>query len=460
MSRDTSPIPTYAGAVNQERLQQEYPWGPGFLHTYQGMSRTTLEDLQQQRFTTVMDCAWATPFYQRIWGEAGISKGDINSLTDLPRLPVIDKNMILADVAAHPPFGSLATRTDRPRGPAVLQTTSGTTGNPQPVIWGAWGREVQNALLGRIYGWLGVGADDVAHSVYGHGLVNGGHYVRESVTRYTNAMLLSAGTGIETRSERQIAVMHQFGATVLLGFADYLRKLADTARDVGLEPGTDLPVRMIIGHLLAGGREPLEQAWGGAKAYNWYGVADTGALASEGPERDGLHLWEDANVVEVLDDDDKDAGNGVGNIVVTCLAKDDLAPLIRFNTHDLTQLRSGSNAAGLPFRRIDGLLGRSDNMVKLKGINVYPSAMGALLANVPGFTGEFVCRWEKSGHGERLTIMCEVQKPEAVDAQQVQSMMSDRLGVGIEIDIVAPGGTASLTGVHERQKPVRLVDQR
>ncbi len=451
---------TYAGSVDQNRLMREYPWGPSFLQTYQGMTRTTLEDLQQERFAKVMACAWKTPFYQRLWSESGITPHDICDLSDLNRLPIIDKTMILADVDANPPFGSLAMRTDRPRGPAILQTTSGTTGNPQPVIWGAWGREVQNALLGRIYGWLGVQPTDVAHSVYGHGLVNGGHYVRESVTRYTEAMLLSAGTGIETRSDRQIAVMQQFGATVLLGFADYLRKLADKAVELGLEPGKDIPVRLIIGHLLAGGREPLEQAWGGAKAFNWYGVADTGALASEGPERDGLHLWEDANVVEILGDEGENSGTNPGNMVVTCLAKDDLAPLIRFNTHDVTRVLPGINAADLPFRRIDGLLGRSDNMVKLKGINVYPSAMGGMLAEFPGFTGEYVCRWEKAGHGERLVVMCEMTDVHAVDAELIRSVLGDRLGVGIEVEVVVPGATASLTGVHERQKPTRLVDAR
>lgn len=456
-----SPVsPGYATNADDASLRKEYPWGADFLRTYQGMSRSRLEDLQQSRFSRVMHCAWHTPFYQRLWTDEGLAPADIKGLEDLNKLPVIDKTMILADVDAHPPFGSLAQRTDQPRGPAVLQTTSGTTGNPQPVIWGARGREVQNALLGRIYNWLGMGSNDVAHSVYGHGLVNGGHYVREAVVRYTDAMLLSAGTGIETRSERQIAVLHQFQATVLLGFADYLRKLADTAREQGLEPGRDIPIRMIIGHLLAGGREPLEKDWGGAKAYNWYGVADTGALATEGPERDGLHIWEDANVVELLDENHESVHAGMGDMVVTCLGKDDLAPLIRFNTHDVTRIMLGDNPAGLPFRRIEGLLGRSDNMVKLKGINVYPSALGGMLVNVTGFTGEYVCRRESAGHAERLVVMAEVLEPSLVDSQEVQRMLTDRLGVGVEVEIVKPGVTAPLTRVHERQKPTRLVDVR
>ncbi len=451
----------YADAVDMARLAREYPTGPEFLSTYTGMPRRLLEDEQERRLHRALDAAWATPFYRRIWSAAGIDRRDVRGAADLASLPIIDKSMILADVEEHPPFGSLPTRTDRPRGPVILQTTSGTTGNPQPVLWGAWGREVQNALLGRIYRWIGVGPADVAHSVYGHGVVNGGHYVREAVTHYTEAMLVSAGTGIETKSERQIALMQQFGVTVLLGFADYLRKLADVANDAGVRPGTDIPVRLIIGHLLAGGRAPLEEAWGGAKAYNWYGVADTGAVATEGPERDGLHVWEDANILEIVDESGAVVDDGIiGDMVITSLGKDDVAPLIRFNTHDLTRIVPGANPVGLPFRRMEGLLGRSDSMVKLKGINVYPTSLGGLLAEVPGFTGEYVCIVERAGHGDRLTVAVEIDDAIGADAGALATSLSTRLGVGVEVDVVAPGATAPLTGVHERQKPVRLVDRR
>jgi len=99
-------------------------------------------------------------------------------------------------------------------------------------------------------------------------------------------------------------------------------------------------------------------------------------------------------------------------------------------------------------------------MVKLKGINVYPSAMGGLLAAVPGFNGEYVCRRQNDGHAEKLTVMFEVDDPSRVDPDDARRMLADRLGVGVDIDVVRPGLTAALTGVHERQKPVRLVDER
>lgn len=447
----------YFDAFDYQRLSDEYPTGANFISKYSGMSRQELEDLQQQRFQAVLECAWDTPFYRSLWLESGVSKADVKDLSDISKLPIIDKSMILADIEAHPPFGSLPTRLEKTISQRVLQTTSGTTGNPQPVLWGPWGREVQNALLGRTYTWLGVKSTDVMHSVYGHGLVNGGHYIREAATRYTEALMLTAGTGIETRSERQVAVMSQFGVTVLVGFADYLLKLSQVAADQNLKPGKDIPIRMIIGHVLDGGREALEAAWGGAKVYNWYGVADTGIVATEGPERDGMHVWEDANYLEIINSEDP--SSAMGDMVVTSLGKSDLAPLIRFNTHDLTSLHT-TGTSDFPFQKIVGLLGRSDNMVKLKGINVYPTAIGGMLQEVAGFTGEYVCRVENPGGVEKFTVVVELTTTSDNSQESVKQLLAQKLGVTVEVELVARGATAELTGLNTRQKPARLLDLR
>jgi phenylacetate-CoA ligase len=447
----------YFDAFDYQRLSDEYPTGASFISKYSGMSRQQLEDLQQQRFQAVLECAWDTPFYRSLWLESGVSKADVKDLSDISKLPIIDKSMILADIEANPPFGSLPTRLEKTVSQRVLQTTSGTTGNPQPVLWGPWGREVQNALLGRTYTWLGVKSTDVMHSVYGHGLVNGGHYIREAATRYTEALMLTAGTGIETRSERQVAVMSQFGVTVLVGFADYLLKLSQVAADQNLKPGKDIPIRMIIGHVLDGGREALEAAWGGAKVYNWYGVADTGIVATEGPERDGMHVWEDANYLEIINSEDP--SSAMGDMVVTSLGKSDLAPLIRFNTHDLTSLHT-TGTSDFPFQKIVGLLGRSDNMVKLKGINVYPTAIGGMLQEVAGFTGEYVCRVENPGGVEKFTVVVELTTTSDNSQESVKQLLAQKLGVTVEVELVARGATAELTGLNTRQKPARLLDLR
>ena len=203
----------------------------------------------------------------------------------------------MASIAEHPPLGDFHGRGENP---VILHTTSGTTGRPQTLLFGPRGREVGNLLVGRMYRWLGLNDRDVVQSVYGHGMINGGHYIREAVTHFTNALFLSAGTGIETRSAQQVRLMADFGVTVMVGFVDYVRKLAEVAEAEGLKDSINL--RMIIGHLGTEDRSAIERAWPGAKAYDWYGVGDTGSIAGEGPERDGLYVWEDAHYLELVDE--------------------------------------------------------------------------------------------------------------------------------------------------------------
>ena len=455
-------LPAYEVGRDDRALAEEYPFGDLFLETYGGMSEERLREIQEERFRRVLGVAWQTPFYRRLWAKAGLRPDDIRSLADIENLPVFDKSDIMSDVAEHPPFGSLAVRLDKPIRPQVLQTTSGTTGDPQPVLWGARAREIQNALLGRVFQWLGVNENDIVHSVYGHGLVNGGHYVREAVVRYTNALMLSAGTGTETRSERQVAIMAQFRVTVLAGFADYLRRLAEVALAAGYVPGEDIPARMLIGQIPTGSREVIEQAWPGAKAFDWYGVADTGVLASEGPDREGQYLWEDANFIELLDADSHQpvTKGEIGSIVVTSFSRDDVGPLIRFDTHDLTRILSGANFFDLPFQRIAGLLGRSDQMVKLRGINVYPTAVAALISEIKGTTGEYYCRLERGPEGaDQMVVVIEASVGQLED-RDVADKLSATLGVKVRAEIVEPGTTAEVTGVNSRQKPQRLSDLR
>lgn len=451
--------PTYFEALDTRQLLEDYPIGDAFVQRYTSMSRDELHARQDRQFQRLMKRGWEIPFYQRLWGAHGIEPGDIRSLEDLPKLPVYDKSDLMASIADHPPLGDFAGLGDERRPPAILHTTSGTTGRPQPLLFGPKGREVTNLLVGRMYRWQGLRPADVVQSVYGHGMINGGHYIREAVTHFTNSLFLSAGTGIETRSANQVSLMADFGVSVLVGFIDYIRKLAETAREQGLLDRID--IRMICGHLGTEDRSGVEQAWGGAKAYDWYGVGDTGSIAGEGPERDGLYVWEDAQYLELLDIDSgvPVAPGETGDMVVTCLFKDDVAPCIRFNTHDITHELTGTNQAGMVFKRIAGFKGRSDNMVKLRGINVFPHAIGALIENRPDLTGEYVCRVTRDAGG-RDDLQVVLESRGGSDEQQLTSLLRQGLGIEVSIRLVAPGGTATDTQIDVRQKPIRLIDER
>jgi phenylacetate-CoA ligase len=456
--------PSYFDYFDAHALRRDYPLGEAFLAKFRTISRDHIWQEQNERFKKLLARAWRMQFYRRLWGAHGIESGDIRSLEDIGKLPVFGKAELADSISHAPPFGDYLGIDSYAPGtapPFVMHTTSGTTGAPQPLFFGPRGREIQNLLLARAYLLQGMVPGDVVHSVYGHGLINGGHFVREAVLHWTQAVFLSAGTGVETRSARQVEIMRDFKATVIVGFADYIKRLAEVAREAGIEPGRDIPVRMICGHLGRESRAQMSALWGGAKLYDWYGVGDTGTIATEGPDQDGLYLMEDAQYVEILD---VDRGHEValgtpGDLVVTTLYKDDLYPLIRFNTHDVTAIHTGSSSLGLNLRRMTGFLGRSDNMVKLRGINIFPQALSPILSEISGFTGEFLCVVTRdASHREEMTVRFE--STESVDIEQTRALLKAKIGVEVLAERCAPGALAAETGIETRQKPIRLVDRR
>jgi phenylacetate-CoA ligase len=169
-------------------------------------------------------------------------------------------------------------------------------------------------------------------------------------------------------------------------------------------------------------------------------------------------------VLEILDVDSAEpvAAGQPGDIVVTCLFKDDVYPIIRFNTHDVTTELEGVSSLGLNLRRISGFAGRSDNMVKLKGINVFPDGIGTLLVGLPGLTGEYQCRLvDGADHTTHMHIHVEVDEPKE---REVTDALSDRIKqrFGIRVRVIGerPGDLTAATGIEERQKPRRLRDDR
>lgn len=446
--------PTYFECFDPKEILEQYPVGDTFVARYAAMSRDEVYAIQDRQFRKLMQRGWEIPFYQRLWGAQRIEAGDIKDLADISKLPVYDKSDLMASINDHPPYGDFNGRvTD----PVIFHTTSGTTGRPQPLMFGPKGREITNLLVGRMYRWMGLNRDDVVQSVYGHGMINGGHYIREAVTHFTNSLFLSAGTGVETRSVNQVNLMADFGVTCMVGFVDYVRKLADVAEAEKLFDRINL--KMIIGHLGTEDRKSTENAWHGAKAFDWYGVGDTGSIAGEGPDRDGLYVWEDAQYLELLDVDTGApvAQGETGDMVVTCLFKDDIAPCIRFNTHDITHELDGRGE--LAFKRIAGFKGRSDNMVKLRGINIFPHAIGALIEDRGDLTGEYVCRVARDAAG-RDSMHVTLETRGGTDSTDIVTLLRKGLGIEVDVALTEPGGTAAETQIDTRQKPIRLIDDR
>ncbi len=462
--------PHYFESFDYAQMLRDFPIGADFTEGFARLSRDEIRSRQDALFMRCVARAWEIPFYQRLWGAAGAAPGDVRGLDDLERLPVFGKSDLMQSLAEHPPYGDYH-GWDRwapeQRPVTVVHTTSGTTGRPQVVLFSPKSREVQALLVARVWRMQGLRPGDVIHSVYGHGMINGGHFVREAALHYTNCLFLSAGTGKETRSVTQIELMRDMRVTVIVGFVDYIRQLAETAREMGLEPGRDLPVRAILGHVGRESRAALSRAWGGAQICDWYGVADTGPIAAEGPDQDGMYVMEDAQYLEIIDEATGNAaiGETPGDMVVTSLYRDDVYPLIRFNTHDLSAWKSGESALGFNLKRVVGVLGRSDNMVKLRGINVYPMALAQILNERPEFAGEYICRaWRNPASGrDEMTVILETRagherSPELQRA--FSELLTRRVTVELHAELVPPGGTAALTELEVRQKPKRLIDER
>ena len=463
-------FPHYYESFDYAQMLRDFPIGNEFTENFARRSREEIRAHQNRLFLRCVARAAEIPFYQRLWRRSGVEAGDIRSLDDIGKLPIFGKSDLMQSLLEHPPYGDYQgwDRWEVAQRPVtVLHTTSGTTGRPQVVLFSPKAREVQALLVARIWRMQGLRPDDVIHSVYGHGMINGGHFVREAALHYTNCLFLSAGTGKETRSVTQIELMRDLRVTVLVGFVDYIRQLAETARQMGLEPGRDLPIRAIFGHVGRESRSALSRAWGGAEVYDWYGVADTGPIAAEGLDRDGMYVMEDAHYLELVDEtsgriveDEQPA-----DMVVTSLYRDDVYPLLRFNTHDLSAWKSGTSALGYQLRRTVGVLGRSDNMVKLRGINVYPLALAAILNELPEFAGEYICiaRRDASGRDE-MTVVIETRGESSSRNDTLQqafaTLLTRRIGVELAVQLEPQGGTAPLTQIDARQKPIRLIDER
>ena len=176
----------YFRQAEPNQIVVDYPIGKEFWPKFGEMNSEQVRDLQEIRFLQLVDKAWSNPFYLRRWTAAGLEREDIVGLDDITKIPTFSKSDLMESVERFPPFGDFIGKMNWSDGQrVVMHTTSGTTGNPQPLFYGPKDREIQNALLARAYLLQGLNHDDIVHSVYGFGMVNGGHYIREAVLHYT-----------------------------------------------------------------------------------------------------------------------------------------------------------------------------------------------------------------------------------------------------------------------------------
>jgi phenylacetate-CoA ligase len=348
--------------------------------------------------------------------------------------------------------------------PLIVQTSGGTTGLPRPMIFTPRDREVMNIITGRRLYMQGVRPFDLVQVSLSMGLTNGGALAREGIWKYSGAVPVMAGSGAQTPTRRQIELIRAWKAKFLIGFPAYLKHMGLVARDeLKIDPRT-LGIKGLIAHLGVEDRAALEDLWG-ADAFDTYGCNECGSMAAECRHKSGMHVFEDAFVMEINDVETlKPTAPGERGVVfITTLFKH-AAPMIRYNMNDVTSWAKGGCACGTHQRSITKIYGRSDNMVKLRGVNVFPEAIGAVVSEDARSTGEYVCILERNEAGrEDITVRVEVldaDVPKPALEADLGARLKETIGLKLRVQAVERGELGELTGLSHTSKIKRLIDRR
>lgn len=467
MTATQPPIPRYYDALDFPALWAEFPPAPEFQESVARMPVADLHALQESRFLKQMERAWQIPFYQRHWGQAGLKPGHVKGLADLASIPPFSVHDLRDALARNPPWGDfmgIDPAHDAPI-PLVLQTSGGTTGLPRPMLYSPRDREVMNIITGRRLHMQGVRPYDLVQVMLSLGLSNGGFLAREGIWKYTGAVPVMTGTGAQTPTRRQIEIMQAWKTTQLAAFPAYLRHIGHVLRDEMKIDPRSLGIKGLIVHLGMDDRAELEALWG-APVYDTYGTNECGSLAADCAERSGMHIFEDAFVLEIADPDTlAPVADGERGVVLQTTLFKHFAPLVRFNSNDISSMVPGTCACGSTHRRLACIYGRADNMVKLRGTNVFPEAIGALVGEHPRANGEYLCVVEQdpaTGRDE-MTVRVEAERPAADGpalTAELASRFKEALGVKLIVEVVAAGMLDPLTGLSSASKVRRLIDNR
>lgn len=457
-------IPYYFQNVDWQRLVDEYPPAPAYFDTVFRWPRERIEELQLRRLKEQVDRAWRdVPFYRRLWGEAGFEPGDLRSLGDLPSLPAYTVDDIRRSIEREPPLGDYqGVRWPEQAGqvPARVYFSGGTTGRERPTLYTAWDREVGALLTARALWLQGIRPGYAVINNFAFSLHNAAWIIDHALWQWLGCLPITASTGNVTATERQIAIAREYGVQAFVSFGDYLLHMASKAREMGLDPAADFDVRVLAA---VGKAREVERAWG-APSYDAYGFHEVQYVAAETEDRNGLYIFEDAFIVEVVDSETGEpvADGELGDLVITCLYKTG-SPQIRFNIKDLSRVFPPRDDGSFStMKRMDRLHGRSDTMVKLRGINVWPEAVGAIVGEDAEATGEYFVVVDRIGSRDEMT--CLVEARGSGDAGEIQRRLEGtlraRLGVALKARVVPGSDLAALTGLGTVGKTRRFQDRR
>lgn len=466
-------LPTYFRIADLEALYKRHPLPQDFASGMFLWSADHIRARQEELFREAMAHAWKNPFYRSRWMAEGIEPGDIKGIDDLHKLPIVSVYDFKDAIAATPPFGMHQGISPREAAgePLKIQSSGGTTGKPRPTFFGPREWEVQAIQTGRALYIQGARPGDVMQIPVTLTMSNLGWCYFQACFYYLGIVPVTTGSGVVTPTRRQVEIAKDWGANILGAFPEYLLAMAKVADETGLEArsfGMKL-ISTYLGPDTAGAlRAELESAWG-APAYDNYGSHEIGVASFECQAKSGLHLNEDTILMEVCDVDTGQVlpRGSIGNLVATSLHRR-YPPLIRYNMADLVRLLpSGQCSCGSRTTRMDHFLGRSDDMVKLRGTNIYPMACLNAVQSDKRTSGQWLCVVERVGEGrdarDEMTVRIEYQNG-ATDLEGLKQYLEKRLredlGARVSVDLTEAGSLAELTNFGREGKVRRLLDKR
>lgn len=427
---------------------------------FETLPREAMEALQLKRLQQVLQRVYHTVgFYRTAFDEAGVKPDDIKSLADLSRLPFTTKQ----DLRDNYPFGLFAV----PMSSVVrLHASSGTTGRSTVVGYTKRDIELWSELVARCFVAAGLNKNDIIQNAFGYGLFTGGLGIHYGAERLGASVVPMSGGN----TKRQIMILQDFGPTAICCTPSYALNLAEQGRAMGVDM-RNLKLRVGIF-----GAEPwsdkirdeIEKELG-IMALNIYGLSEImgPGVAMECTEgRNGMHIFEDHFLTEVIDPETgKPLPYGEkGELVFTTLTKEAF-PLIRYRTRDITTLNIAPCRCGRTHVRMDRIAGRSDDMLIIRGVNVFPTQIEAVLFNIRGLEPHYQLIVERVGTMDTLEVQVEVSEnllDESGEVKILQNMerriikdLKDYLGITAKVKLVEPNSLQRFEG-----KASRVLDKR
>lgn len=426
------------------------------------MSRDKRVKLQEERLRKIVKhCYERVSLYRKKFENAGIAPDDIKTIEDLKKIPFTEKE----DLRKAYPFGMLAVNLNEV---LELHASSGTTGHPTTCAYTRNDLEVWSKVMARIYASAGTERGDIVQNAYGYGLFTGGLGFHYGALEIGAAVLPIAAGG----TERQIRLAKEFGTTILACTPSYAAHLGRYAKEkLGIDPAKELKWKSGLFGAEAWSeklRERIEELLG-LEAFDIYGLSEVigPGVSVECPEHNGLHIQEDHFLAEVIDPKTGEAveEGETGELVLTTLTRE-ATPVLRFRTGDITFLKTEECSCGRTLPRMGRILGRADDMLKVRGVKFWPKTVEHALLNIEGVSENYEITIERPQELDIMTLRVEPEKElfESVNGdltklqglvKEITEQIKSVVGIKAHVELVPYGSLPRFMGKAKRVKDLR-----